>query len=120
VGDVRGFAVKVLGVEGEGALGGPARSQDFLLINRPSFSSPKSDAFMGLVEAAAKGPAAVAWYFVRTYRLRDGLRRLGATAASLRAPFGGSPPRRSTRPRPSPAGRMRRRCASSPRAAPTS
>ena len=35
--DIRGFAIRVLGVEGNGALGAPTHCQDFALINRETF-----------------------------------------------------------------------------------
>src|SRR5438067_10998639 len=49
--DVRGFAIKVLGVDGPGALGGDTSSQDFALIRVPGFSSPTAAQFAGLLVA---------------------------------------------------------------------
>ena len=41
--DIRGFAISVRGVQGDSALGnGPAKSQDFLLINQEKFAFPKA------------------------------------------------------------------------------
>jgi hypothetical protein len=88
--DIRGYAIKVLGVEGPGALGlGPVTSQDFLLINRETFSSPKSDEFMGIVTAVSRGPLALLGHLVRTHGLLGGLSRAKALAAGLKAPFSG-------------------------------
>lgn len=89
-GDIRGYAIKVLGVEGPGALGhGPVTSQDFLLINREAFSSPKSDEFMGIVTAVSRGPLALLGHLVRTHGLVGGLSRAKALADGLKAPFDG-------------------------------
>ena len=87
--DVRGFAIKVLGVEGPGALGGTTHSQDFLLINRRFFGFERAEPFLGLVLAAAKGVPAVIGYFIRTYGFFAGLKRLGALQASSKQPFPG-------------------------------
>jgi hypothetical protein len=63
--DIRGFAIKVLGVEGQGALGGPTTNQDFALINRSNFGFPGPELFAGLVVALPKGPLAVLGYFIK-------------------------------------------------------
>ncbi|MHB1067256.1 MAG: catalase family protein [Candidatus Nanopelagicales bacterium] len=64
--DIRGFAIKVRGIDGPGALGGTTSVQDFLLINHPAFNMRTSDDFVGLVHASLKGPAGIAWYALRT------------------------------------------------------
>ena len=65
--DIRGFAFKVLRVSGKSALGnGNASSQDFLLINHESFSSPGVDPFIALVQAAAKSKISALGYLIRT------------------------------------------------------
>ncbi|MEO0603187.1 MAG: catalase, partial [Myxococcota bacterium] len=54
--DIRGFAIKVLGVEGEGALGnGPTDCQDFLLINQPAFVFGTGDNFARFMIARSRG-----------------------------------------------------------------
>ena len=54
--DIRGFAMRVLGVRGDSALGnGPAVSQDFTLINQEAFAFPRSDEFVEFVVAASHG-----------------------------------------------------------------
>ena len=87
--DIRGFAIKVLGVDGPGALGGRTSEQDFVMINLPSFRLPTSDPFAGVVVAAAKGNAAVLAFLFRRY----GPLRFAAEArrglASLKHPFSG-------------------------------
>ncbi len=75
--DIRGFAVKVLGVEGESTFGGPASSQDFLLIDRPTFGFSRPEPFFDLVFAASRGVPSVIWHLVKTHGLFGGLRMLG-------------------------------------------
>lgn len=88
--DIRGFAIKVFGVQGDSALGnGPAKSQDFLLINQPKFAFPGSAEFVDFVLAAARGNGALLAYLLRRYGLLGGPRRLAALMRSVGAPFGG-------------------------------
>lgn len=68
--DIRGFAIKVLGVQGDSALGnGPAKSQDFLLINQEQFAFPKSDEFVAFVDAASMGEGALLKFVFKRYGL---------------------------------------------------
>ena len=88
--DVRGFAMKVLGVHGPSALGsGETSCQDFLLIQRPVTGFARSEEFVEVALAAAKGPLAVLGAMVRRYGLVRGLRRLKALSDGLNAPFTG-------------------------------
>lgn len=87
--DIRGFAISILGVSGPGALGGETSRQDFLLINQDSFSSPTSEEFMMLVEAASRGQAAILTSFVRNFGFLGGLSRLRRLAGVLARPFHG-------------------------------
>jgi len=88
--DVRGFAIKVLGVQGDSALGnGPASSQDFLLINQPKFAFPGSGEFVDFVLAAARGKGALLGYLLKRYGLIGGPRRLLGLLASISARFSG-------------------------------
>lgn len=88
--DIRGFAIKVHGVEGDSALGnGPASSQDFLLINQPKFAFPGSGEFVDFVLAAARGKGALLGYLLRRYGLIGGPRRLLALLSSVGARFHG-------------------------------
>ena len=89
VGDIRGYAIKVHGVTGESALGGPATAQDFLLINRVSFGMRDSAAFMGFVLAASNGLGSLIMYFIRNYGFFAGLARLRVLKDGLSTPFGG-------------------------------
>lgn len=71
--DIRGFALRVLGVQGDSALGdGPAKSQDFTLINQETFGFPKSEEFVAFVVAAAQGNGALLKYLVRRHGLLGG------------------------------------------------
>lgn len=88
--DVRGFAIKVQGVHGDSALGnGPARSQDFLLINHESFAFPRSDAFVELVVAASQSPAALLRHLFRKHGPIGMLGEMRKMAKTFGKPFAG-------------------------------
>jgi len=88
--DVRGFAIKVLGVHGPSALGdGETSCQDFLLIQLPATGFARSAEFVEVALAAAKGPLAVIAALVRRHGFVAGLRRLKRLGDGLNAPFSG-------------------------------
>lgn len=87
--DVRGFAVRVLGVEGPGALGGTTQAQCLLFINTAAFAFPTAEAFMGVVVAAARGPLSVLGHLVRHHGVLGGLRHARALGKGLGKPFAG-------------------------------
>lgn len=88
--DIRGFALKVFGVAGPAALGsGDAASQDFLLINQSAFAFPKSDEFVGLVMAVARGGGALLKHLHRQYGLIGGMKLMGKFARIMGKPFKG-------------------------------
>jgi hypothetical protein len=88
--DIRGFAIRVLGVQGDSALGnGPAKSQDFTLINQEVFAFPKSDEFVAFVVAAASGNGALLKFLLRRYGLLGGPTRLLKMLKNVGKPFGG-------------------------------
>lgn len=87
--DVRGFALQVRGVSGPGALGGQTDSQDFLLINHPAFSFPKSDEFVGVALHAAQGPLALLKYLIGRYGFFAGLALAKKLQAGIGKPFSG-------------------------------
>lgn len=88
--DVRGVALRVLGVQGDAALGnGPATSQDFTLINQPQFAFPKSAEFVDFVVAASQGNAALIKFLFKRYGLFGGPARLMKLAKTMGQPFGG-------------------------------
>lgn len=88
--DIRGFALRVLGVKGDSALGnGPAKSQDFTLINQSQFAFPKSDEFVDFVAAAADGNGALVKFLVKRYGLFAGPARLLKMVKTVGRSFGG-------------------------------
>lgn len=87
--DIRGFSLRVLGVDGPSALGGPAACQDFALINQPAFAFADSKPFVELVMAAAKGPAYVLPWAFKTFGPIGMFPALKRLAGSVGAPFNG-------------------------------
>ena len=87
--DIRGFAIKVRGVRGPGALGNTTDAQDFLLINQEKFAFPKSDEFVGLVMAASRGNPALLKYLVGRYGLIGALKFMAKFAATMGKKFTG-------------------------------
>ncbi len=87
--DIRGFSIKVLGVDGPGALGGQASSQDFLLINHAAFSFATADAFVGVALAAMQGPAKLLAHLVRQHGVLGGLKQVARLAGNVGKPFSG-------------------------------
>lgn len=87
--DIRGFAIKVRGVRGPGALGNTTEAQDFLLINHEMFAFSKSDEFVGLVMAASKGKGALFKYLVGRYGLFGALKLMAKFAATMGKKFTG-------------------------------
>jgi len=88
--DVRGFAIKVRGVSGPGALGsGATESQDFLLINHPAFAFAGADEFVGLVKSLTKGPGTLLGYLISRYGFLGALGMVKRFAKTFNAPFTG-------------------------------
>jgi hypothetical protein len=88
--DIRGFAMRVLGVEGDSALGnGPAASQDFTLINKECFGFADALEFVGFVFAASRGKGELFKYVLKRYGLLGGPRKLGKMLQSISRPFSG-------------------------------
>lgn len=88
--DIRGFAVRVLGVQGDSALGnGPAVSQDFTLINQSQFAFARSDEFVDFVMAAGQGKGALLKFLFKSYGVVGGPLRLLRMLKSVGKPFGG-------------------------------
>jgi hypothetical protein len=88
--DIRGFAIRVFGVEGKSALGnGPATCQDFTLINQEAFAFCGSAEFVDFVMAAAAGTGTLFKYVIRRYGLLGGPRRLGRLMKQVGRPFSG-------------------------------
>lgn len=88
--DIRGFALHVLGVKGDSALGnGPAVSQDFALINQEVFGFTCSAEFVEFVVAASKGMGSLFRHLVKRYGVVRGPLRLVAMVKTMGKPFGG-------------------------------
>ena len=88
--DVRGFSLRVFGVDGASALGnGPAKSQDFTLINQEVFAFPTSDEFVAFVIAASQGKGEMFKYIFKRYGLLGGPRQLGKLLKVAGKPFSG-------------------------------
>jgi hypothetical protein len=88
--DVRGFAMRVFGVQGDSALGnGPARSQDFTLINQEAFAFPGSDDFVAFVVAASRGKRELFKHMFKRYGVLGGPRQLGKMIKLAGRPFSG-------------------------------
>jgi len=88
--DIRGFSFSVLGVQGDSALGnGPAKSQDFTLINQEKFAFPQSGEFVDFVVAASHGGGALIKFLVQRHGLLGAARQIAKTVKTFGRPFGG-------------------------------
>lgn len=88
--DIRGLALRVLGVKGESALGnGPAVSQDFALINQEVFGFSSSAEFVAFVVAASQGMGTLVKHLFRSYGLFGGPARLVKLIGTMGKPFAG-------------------------------
>lgn len=88
--DIRGFSLRVFGVEGESALGnGPAKSQDFTLTNQEAFAFSSSGEFINFVSAASQGKRGLFNYVFKRYGLLGGPRQLGRMMRVAGKPFSG-------------------------------
>jgi catalase len=87
--DVRGFALKVLDVVGESALGGTTDHQDFLMINQDRFGTRDSREFIDFIAAATPGPLAGVLHLFTANGLFGGLGRLRDLFAMLGKKFDG-------------------------------
>ncbi|TDD43124.1 hypothetical protein E1263_41840 [Kribbella antibiotica] len=84
--DVRGFSLKVLGVTGQGALGGEAKSQDFALINHEHFSSATSVDFSSVVLTTGSTPGGAIRKIIGSPSL---IPKVKEVVTALREPFSG-------------------------------
>ena len=87
--DIRGLGLRVLGVRGESALGGPATAQCFTLINHEAFAFPRSDEFVDFALAASAGGGPLLRFLVRRYGLFGGSSRMVRLARIVGKAFGG-------------------------------
>jgi hypothetical protein len=87
--DVRGFAIRVLGVEGPGALGSTTHAQCFLLINSAAFAFATAEAFMGVVVAVSRGPLPLLRHIIKQHGVIGGIRRARELGKGFGKPFAG-------------------------------
>lgn len=87
--DIRGFALRVLGVSGAAALGGVADHQDFLLINHDRFNAIDSDSFVEFVTLAAGGQLKALWTLFRRHGLAGLRSRIEDLQKTMGKPFRG-------------------------------
>ncbi len=88
--DIRGFALHVMGVKGDSALGnGPAVGQDFTLINQEVFGFSSSADFVGFVVAASTGMGSLLKFLVKRYGFLGGPMRLVSMVRTMGKPFSG-------------------------------
>jgi hypothetical protein len=87
--DIRGFALKVLDVTGEAAMGGAADHQDFLMINHDSLPTPNIKEFTGFTEALIKGQGSALLHLFTAHGLGGGFQRLRGLFGALSRKFSG-------------------------------
>jgi hypothetical protein len=87
--DIRGFALKVLDVSGESALGGTTGHQDFLMINQDRAPGGDSREFVDFMEAAIRGPLPAILHLFKAHGLRGGLGRVRDLSGMLTKKFNG-------------------------------
>ncbi len=88
-GDVRGIAVKVLGVPGKKVIPGmeEAKTQDFLLIRTPAIPFRDADEFIAVVTAAAQSPLLLVPRILGRLGLARTLELLPKLSAGLKEPM---------------------------------
>lgn len=87
--DIRGFALKVLDVAGEAALGGTTDHQDFLMINQDRAPGANSREFIDFIEAATPGPLPGILHLFKAHGLGGGLSRVRDLFGMLNKKFNG-------------------------------
>ena len=87
--DIRGFALKVLDVSGESALGGTADHQDFLMINQDRAPMSDSREFIDFMAAATPGPLSAILHLFTAHGPFGGGRRLRDLFSMLGKKFAG-------------------------------
>jgi hypothetical protein len=85
--DIRGFAIKILGLNVAGALGSKTKSQDFLLINHATFSLPDFESFINIVLAVGEGMPNLIKYLIQKHGFFGGLGKVIQTAKTMGKPF---------------------------------
>ena len=87
--DIRGFALKVLDVAGDSAMGKPTDHHDFLMINQDRAPLADSRAFIDFMEAATPGPLGGILHLFKAHGLGGGFGRLRELFGMLNRKFDG-------------------------------
>ncbi len=87
--DLRGYAIKVNGIDGPGALGGKTQCQDFLLVNHLWLPFRSVDEFVGIAMAGSKSPLSLVRYLVGRHVLVKGLKELVYLGKAVNKRFSG-------------------------------
>ncbi|WCL50065.1 catalase [Leptospira sp. GIMC2001] len=87
--DVRGLAIKVKGIDGESALGGKTKEQDFTLIQHQTFSVLTSDEFIEFIGFAIQGPLGILKFFTKKNGLIGGTLKFGQFLINFSKAFRG-------------------------------
>jgi hypothetical protein len=87
--DIRGFALRILDVTGESALGGTTDHQDFLMINQDRSPFTSAREFLDFMEAATPGQLSGILHFFKTYGPAGGFSRLRHLFGMLGKKFAG-------------------------------
>lgn len=87
--DIRGFALKVLDVRGDGAMGGTTEHQDFLMINQDRAPAADSLEFIDFLEASTPGPLQGILHVFWAHGLFGGFARLRDLFSMLGKKFDG-------------------------------
>lgn len=87
--DLRGYAIKVNGIDGPGALGGKTLCQDFLLVNHFWLPIRSAEEFVGIAMAGAKSPFALARHLVGRHGLVKGVKELIYLGKAVNKRFSG-------------------------------
>ncbi|MCZ8239897.1 MAG: catalase [Leptospiraceae bacterium] len=87
--DVRGFAIKIKGLDGESALGGRTQEQDFTLIQHQTFSMTTSDEFIEFIGFAINGPIGILKFFTKKNGMIGGAIKFGQFLINFSKKFHG-------------------------------
>ena len=87
--DIRGFALKVLGIEGPGALGEDIDSMDLLFINHDTFSHPTAIPFIEMLLSFSQGPFSLLKYSLDNFGLLGSVSMGWKLFQSMTRPFTG-------------------------------
>lgn len=88
--DIRGFAIKIKGVNGKSALSGePQSEQDFLMINHTKFSTATANEFLDMILHLSQGPIDLLKFMYKTHGFFGMIKKLKNAASVIGKPFSG-------------------------------